>query len=268
MAHTFQIPFSFEFRTVKAHWTEKETRVVGLSWDYGGGWNLAAEPIGDGRKTTVGLSLDDVPGDLWNRCSDAVDKWQRDDAYGGSISDVDSEIQRICSDFRPRFLFMLLQRGAGLRGRSLPADAWQLRDEFLRVAPEVRTLLAFLNRWGHWDDDRYAKVREIVAFQKKIRRALVSRPSKWLADEFGGSSDIEFGFERKSTYPYFSMDTIECKDAIARTVTVDLLRRERFDVCARTDCSQPFRITSKHSRKYCSQYCGHLESVRRGRAKR
>jgi hypothetical protein len=266
MAHTFQVPFSFEFRTVKSEWTEREVRIEGFRFDdYGSDWSFEAATTKErGQKIPVDLSMDEVPKQIRHRCSDAIETWLREQAPYGSTSDrVESEIQNICSDFRPRLLFISPQDSMV---RSLPADAWQLRDAFLRVAPDVPALLGLLNRWGRWDSSGYVRVREMVAFQKKIRSALVSRPRKWLS-EFDSHLGGAFGFDLRSTYPYFTMDTIECKEAIASTVTIDLLRKERFDVCARHDCGQPFRITSNHSRRYCSQYCGHIESVRRGREK-
>ena len=41
--------------------------------------------------------------------------------------------------------------------------------------------------------------------------------------------------------------------------------KPKTKVCARPDCGKEFPVTSKHKRRYCTQYCGHLESIRRNR---
>lgn len=61
------------------------------------------------------------------------------------------------------------------------------------------------------------------------------------------------------------IETSDVVSAILSTIEIDHLRGAKFGVCARRDCPQFFEITSRHSRKYCSQYCAHLESVRRTR---
>jgi hypothetical protein len=49
---------------------------------------------------------------------------------------------------------------------------------------------------------------------------------------------------------------------LVATAHVDLLRKAQIQVCKRPDCGIPF---TGRDRTFCSQYCGHLESVRKTR---
>lgn len=258
MAHTFQIPVSFEFRKVRVKWRERESRIVGLSFqEVGGGWGLSAQAIGRGRKAVARLLANDVPARLWKQCSETVDSIQHERDW----PKADEAIERICSIFRPRLLVSSIENDSEEKN-SVPADAWQLRESFLRVTHDPKNVLEFLNQWGRWQFLADCMLLDkLLSFQDVIRHALLSSPEEWLTEHIG-----YLDIETKSEYPYFTLDTVECEPAIRATVTIDLLRQVKFETCARPDCGQPFPIISKHKRKYCSQYCGHLESVRRGRA--
>ncbi len=150
---------------------------------------------------------------------------------------------------------------AGLMENSRPADAWEMRADFLRITDDMASALTFLNRWGCWSYRKYAGLSELIRLKKAVREALISPPEKWFASQF---AYISF-WQRSPTYPFFALHTDVCESAIRMTVTVDLLHKVKHKICARRDCGAPFAISSKHKRKYCSQYCGHLESVRRNR---
>jgi hypothetical protein len=51
-------------------------------------------------------------------------------------------------------------------------------------------------------------------------------------------------------------------DLLVATTHVDLLRKSKLQVCQRHDCGNKF--TGREA-KFCSQYCGHLESMRKAR---
>jgi hypothetical protein len=123
--------------------------------------------------------------------------------------------------------------------------------------------VAFLSKWGDWSFERFVELREITSLQEKVRQGLISGPAKWFTRQH---SDLWFGHNIPD-YPYYSIQTHRCEGAIKATVTIDLLRRLKFKTCARPDCAAPFAISSKRKRKYCSQYCGHLQSVRKNRKK-
>jgi hypothetical protein len=254
MAHIVALPVSFEFRTTKVRWQEREARIGGLSFDPFGKWELRAEATAHGRRVSADLSQRDIPPRLWDQCSDAIDESHDPDEW-------EQVVERICSDFRPRLFFASTRDDS--EESSLPADAWQLRDAFLRVAPDAQSLLELLNRWGRWTYENHTQLETIVRFQESVRRALVSSPEEWLSDAL----DADLELDSRSEYPFFTIETVECKRAISATVTIDLLREVKFEPCARWDCGQPFSVTSRHKRKYCTQYCGHLESVRKSRAR-
>jgi hypothetical protein len=69
----------------------------------------------------------------------------------------------------------------------------------------------------------------------------------------------------RAKFPHYVLAASSVYDVLIATITVDHLRETKFSVCARPDCRVPFPIESQHKRTYCSQYCAHLESVRRNR---
>ncbi len=150
------------------------------------------------------------------------------------------------------------------------ADAWEMRSEFLKLSPTPDEVLIFLNSWGPWRSSiqlsqnyvRTARLDEIVRSHKRWIKALSSPPERWYP--YAGWSQ---SITTRTGFPPFWVSTEGCKTAIDTTITIDFLQGVRFGVCERPDCNgtKYFAISSGHSRKYCSQYCGHIESVRRGR---
>jgi len=181
------------------------------------------------------------------------------------------------------------------------ADAWQMRSEFFDLRPEDGDALReFLDKWGHWYEpgekpsQQWHKEKsggrspwsgleehrtgtlgfiralagdppppdppesEIWKEQDRLKRALLDPVEEWLT----GS---RLAFEARPEYPHFYIGARSISKALRATVTLDLLARVKHRLCARKDCRKPFKVESKHSRRFCSQYCGHLESVRRGR---
>ena len=98
--------------------------------------------------------------------------------------------------------------------------------------------------------------------QHKIKDALGRSPSEWLAR---GANDREFKLTTRVEYPYFVHATEYCLDAIRGSITFDFLRGAKFGICKREDCGTPFEMSHK-GKVYCSQYCGHLVSLRKKRA--
>jgi CGNR zinc finger len=81
-------------------------------------------------------------------------------------------------------------------------------------------------------------------------------------------NQLPVGIQWRAGLPHGLTETITGREMMTATVQLDLLRGGKFQVCQRPDCGIPFATSSGHPRKYCSWYCGHLESVRRGRKKR
>ena len=199
------------------------------------------------------------------------------------------------------------------RGIQREGDAWLMREEFLRLQPDTKALLAFLNRWGVWGPTRTgvyappepgipnptrrgwgplpgdrdpkrlpADIRAAVwgqafaestvldrqalnylfsfdvwHFQKQCREALMKPAGKWLPTQ------KVFDLVPRPQYPHYVRQAVTCQRAIVDTIIIDLLTKAKFRLCSRPDCRAPFRIESQHKRVYCSQSCGHLESIRR-----
>lgn len=254
MAHTVHIPVSFDFRTVIVEWYEVVGRIVGWA---GEDFTLEVK-LKRGQKRRITYSSDHVPYELRHKCLNTLGE-------GDSLRDYDELVESICADFRPHVFVPWDQHYSAdeeSAGPSLPADAWQLRDAFLRVTPEPKHILKFLNRWGRWKANNYLRVNNFVNLQAMVRQALVSPPEEWFEQD---RDDLDSMWNRRTKFPFFAVETFDCEPAIRMTVTIDLLRQVKFKTCARVDCGQPFSIASAHKRKYCTQYCGHLESVRRSR---
>ena len=256
MAHILQIPISFDFRLSQVAWAQVHARITGW-WKRHDGTidsdNLTAEidepPM---EKESIRFPLEDLPPGEWDRCVEVP----IDESF-------DAEIELICSEFQPQLL--VCEAGRYLSDSEFnklrPGDAWEMREEFLRVEADGTSSVEFLEKWGRWTAARWVALGEILSLQAAVREALTSAPTKWFTRPFSALSVRR----HRPEYPFFMLPTNECRSAICMTVTIDLLRRVKFKVCARGDCGQPFPVTSKHDRKYCSQYCGHLDSVRRNR---
>lgn len=179
-------------------------------------------------------------------------------------------------------------------------DAWQMREDFLRLPSDLDALLAFLNKYGEWGektspqyrgekdderpraeivfpeeilfvDDRRKHVERLgellklpnprVPLQDVIRWALTNTASAWFRTSFfalplhGPIPD----------FPHFVIEAKNCYDSLFASVTIDHLRGAEFRVCARPDCGNLFKLTSKHRKLYCDTPCAHLESVRKQR---
>lgn len=78
---------------------------------------------------------------------------------------------------------------------------------------------------------------------------------------------FDLAFEMSST-PAGVLTIIGARRMLMATVYADLIRGMKFKCCKRGDCGRPFAVESKHKRKFCCQYCAHLESVRKGRRKK
>ena len=149
-----------------------------------------------------------------------------------------------------------------VRKNSEAANAWDMREDFLRMKPDFEAGLLFLNKWGSWKNwRRYAEFSEMIRLQDAVRGALLS-PAKWFATLYAFPMMAP---ARSTKYPYYTFLTDTIEMAIRMTTTIDLLQKQKFKMCARPDCGMPFQVDSKHEKFYCKQYCGHLESVRRNR---
>jgi hypothetical protein len=257
VAQTIHIPVSFEFRTTKVQWTVAYAHVIGWRKPEGteGHAYLAAEVAGAGGKKAISVPLSRLDVAARNQCLATIGN-----------PGAEESVKEICSGLELTF-FVHDHRtyidDAELAKNSQPADAWLMREDFLRCKPDSKAALAFLNQWGRWRDLRgVADLAEIIDLQRAVREALISPPERWLASPRAFPTMKR---ARSAEFPYFVIMTDACEVAIRMATTFDLLREMQFKTCARHDCGVPFPVTSNHKREYCSQYCGHLESVRRTR---
>jgi hypothetical protein len=163
-------------------------------------------------------------------------------------------------------------------------DPWHMRDDFLRTNSLV-SMETFLNKYGEFSrgtgprpqvgqkalQDPGADAHtiswkpvlvhpdEIWGHKNAINVALKSGAAKWF------ERTVLDGVYSRPEFPHFVHTDHLIADAIYTTVTVDFLRGAKFRLCGRKDCALPFKRESRHKRSYCSQYCAHLESVRRNR---
>jgi hypothetical protein len=262
MAHQVSIPIAFEFRTSTVKWAVAEAAITGWCKRDDGtpdGERLCARLYGRPYpKSSISYSRDSLPYELHDPCIDAFYEDPEDD----------DRVAVLCSRFQPRLFVWssnhYYRSVSVLKSESRPADAWQMREDFLRISGTEESVCEFLNKWGTWSSALYVELGDIIRLQKAVRDALMSPPARWFAEHFR--------FPRLpahlAEYPFLALITDSCEDAIRMTVTIDLLRRLKFKTCARSDCKLPFAIESRHKRRFCSQYCAHLVSVRKNRQKR
>jgi len=150
-----------------------------------------------------------------------------------------------------------------------------MRDELLHLPDDPSKLTAFLNRWGFWLSGSYFDFsslnnscpfavvfpHELYEAREMYRRALIGTAKDWL----GAGNHLTLSSSDKP--PYFSVKVSECNSAIRATITIDHLMNTTFGVCKRADCRKLFEFVTQQRRMYCTQYCAHIENVRKQRAK-
>ena len=169
-------------------------------------------------------------------------------------------------------------------------DGFEMRRQFLSIRRgDVEALVAFLNRTGPWTvgPQKSFELHEFWSDQNKIRDLLtLTSPSPrvmpfrvWFRQELQPNLFNLFDYPdppnivvlgKKPGLCYFLPET---RGTLFASVLLDLASGARFRSCPRSDCPNhrqgtvPFKLMSRHRRRYCSQYCAHLESIRRNRAK-
>ena len=179
-------------------------------------------------------------------------------------------------------------------------DAWKVREDFFALRENDNDKLRrFLDKTGmfqregsskllgHWSAEvmehyRKAKQQPLVVagvwnFRESLNRALlnkkafkedyaplVTRPGTGL--QMIQQRDVEFPLSLELTNVASGVVTVwDTYHALLATVFFDIARGIRFKTCARKDCGKAFPLESKHKKKFCCWYCGHLVSVRKGR---
>jgi hypothetical protein len=181
------------------------------------------------------------------------------------------------------------ERAVQLGSQRAFIDAWALRDEFLSLK-SVADFLGFLNKVGRFSGGVAMngdwELSDLKGWQQVFRELLKCSPGRWeeylarlrtTTPGFNGRLitidvpvsmkthfQLHLSWQRRSGV----IGVSDAVSAILASIYIDHLRGLHFRFCARPDCRRPFEITSRHKKKYCEQYCGHLESLRRMRKRR
>ena len=161
---------------------------------------------------------------------------------------------------------------SGSDGGSFSFDPWQLRDRFLALdLGDQAAVVEFLGETGEWPTNNgVLKGREIHRFQQRMRERLADPQAAKLGFRVWSPTPGGVTLDYRK-HPAGLSVSIHCQtalEAMSWTVDIDLTQGARFRYCARSDCKKLFELISRHKRRYCSMYCAHLESVRRGRQPR
>jgi hypothetical protein len=173
-------------------------------------------------------------------------------------------------------------------------SAWALREEFFKLPEnDTQRLAAFLNYVGVWSKDGeqpvlsywsrsplFVKPEEVWAFRLDLKDALIYRKQftayakpvlpENLSDLIAHPPTNQFSFHFELAHIAEGVVTVtNARQMLIATVLADVARGLRFKVCKRHDCDcEPiFEVRTKHKRQFCSQYCGHLFSLRKKRLK-
>ncbi len=270
---TIQVPMAFEFKPRRFSWISVQAEVTG--WGQHGDHSDRFY----GRDTQCVMVR--VPGDddfrfaLNSKC---LPGFVRDSEFEQAPDLPD--LRKLCQGHTINLLI-----GSSSEVSKRRSDPWVMRSEFLKLPQENDALATFLNKWGSWGPNAIlhteflGEVEEIFEmspqrmdracvipsdvweYQKLCGQALMGPPHIWLGSSHGMLSSA---IPRRE-YPHLLLTANDCAHAIQTTITFDLLRKVKFAVCKRKDCETTFSLETRHKRKYCSWYCGHIESVRKGR---
>ena len=159
------------------------------------------------------------------------------------------------------------------KGR-LSFDPWDARNEFLQVREREEDLLEFLSRYGCWNarDCRLQNgilkpsvhlPAEFWESQRVIREGLLKKSNAWLA-----SSRHALVPKLNEKFPHLRQSFVGCSEGMEASVTIDIINRAEFEICAREDCPNPVKKEIKTGPKkiYCDELCGHIVASRKARA--
>jgi hypothetical protein len=121
-------------------------------------------------------------------------------------------------------------------------------------------------------------LQEFVTIQNYVRRMLMagnptlSKPwhEPWhdslVRRKLTGGPDVyTIFFNRERSGSHAVVEVSGILPSILATVQFKLLQGAIFRTCARKDCRLPFEVTSRHARRFCTQYCAHITSLRQRR---
>jgi hypothetical protein len=255
----FQITAEFEFKPIRSNWTQNTATVLG--------WQL---PSGTTLPSVINASIDSGPlgGKIIQFSKGYSPTWLSDllpDRSHPRRKIPDSKA--LAAMFRevPIDIFVS-NRTPNLQEEFKIRDAWEMRDEFLRIPAGPAEHLEFMQRWGEFREfSKVGPAKVVTLFQiNSLRRTIASGMSgptqDWLENHpWWESFEIVLG----DCFPYPSWSHFQIDSALYATVTVDCWRGTRFSLCERHDCKLPFALTGRSDKRFCTNYCAHLTSVRK-----
>jgi hypothetical protein len=196
-------------------------------------------------------------------------------SYHTEVGDALSKLDVSGAEFE--FPVLIYKRRAR-NDQLIEGDPILARNAFLALPQTISALSEFLNTYGVWSQEstygvylertNQASPKANVSIvyperiwnqQRWLREALRSGTARWI------SQNQKLFITSRERFPHFVHGDSTCFEAIVNSVTVDFMRGVRLVPCQRTDCHNIFEDSHK-GKKFCSQYCGHLTSVRRSRA--
>ncbi|MGH2509439.1 MAG: hypothetical protein ACRDHZ_18840 [Ktedonobacteraceae bacterium] len=162
-------------------------------------------------------------------------------------------------------------------------DAWNVRERFLALRDE-EDFLSLLNetglffRPGTYSENQSWRLSDFEVWQRTLIGFLRRRPLVWeqrldLVEPNATEIIRVVRLHRNYKTEFQWRGEVRAAVFIARhtfsamlaTIYLDHLRGARFRLCARPDCGRPYEVTSKHTRRFCTQYCASFEALRRRR---
>jgi hypothetical protein len=135
-----------------------------------------------------------------------------------------------------------------------PEGSWRTEHAKDKQLPHGKVLLERFSRQG------FAMVQDYV------RRMLITGnptlPTPWLSRS---TPEYKIAFAETRSGPRAEVLVDRTFPSILATIQFKLVQGATFRTCSRRDCRLPFEVTSCHKRRFCTQYCAHLTSLRRRR---
>ena len=162
-----------------------------------------------------------------------------------------------------------------LKGKYRSLDALQVRDEFLRVNSDTE-LKAFLEKTGCFNQSDFA-VGDLQSWQSLFKALMTTPPPEWSETlQASEKSLVEAALAHRNLSMHLPLDGVRSLptmlvfntlEAIMASILTDHLHGVRYAICGREDCAKLFPVKTKRARLFCTQYCGHLVSLRKSRSR-
>jgi hypothetical protein len=169
-------------------------------------------------------------------------------------------------------------------------DVWELLRQFLKLpTDDEEAILNFLLEHGTFGSPIQEHVESIVlpiripapgerlprtpvilervprqafaTLQEYLRRMLLSA-NPTLATPWKSIQQYSICFTKTRLGPQAEVSIRGAFPAMLAVAQFKLAQGATFRACARKDCRLPFEISSRHKRKFCTQYCAHITSLR------